>query len=64
MYEYVDEAQRQEILQSREEKVDLPIGEGGEGYIASDEWCYNCGECGHLGDVSSADFATVILLTK
>lgn len=52
MYEYVDDVQRQEILRSREEKVDLAIGEGGEGYIARDEWCYNCGESGHLGDVS------------
>ncbi|KAI0082541.1 hypothetical protein K474DRAFT_1767819 [Panus rudis PR-1116 ss-1] len=50
MYEYVDDNRRQEILRIREEKVALPIGQGGEGYIASDEWCYNCGESGHLGD--------------
>jgi len=23
-----------------------------EGYIARDQWCYNCGGRGHLGDVS------------
>ncbi|KAH8092453.1 hypothetical protein BXZ70DRAFT_454075 [Cristinia sonorae] len=52
MYEYVDDRQRQKILSSREEKANLAIGEGGEGYIGRDEWCYNCGESGHLGDVS------------
>jgi hypothetical protein len=31
---------------------DLKIGEGGETYIATDEWCHYCGEGGHLGDVS------------
>ncbi|TCD63871.1 hypothetical protein EIP91_004810 [Steccherinum ochraceum] len=50
MYEYVDDNDRQEILRSREQKAELNIGEGGEGYIARDEWCYNCGEIGHLGD--------------
>lgn len=29
----------------------MRIGYGGEGYIAEDQWCYNCGDCGHLGDV-------------
>jgi len=28
----------------------LGLGKGGEGYIAPDDWCYNCGDCGHLGD--------------
>ncbi|KAI0784851.1 hypothetical protein C8Q75DRAFT_372465 [Abortiporus biennis] len=50
MYEYVDDDHRNDILRSRENKVDLPIGQGGEGYIAIDEYCYNCGACGHLGD--------------
>ncbi|CAL1700145.1 unnamed protein product [Somion occarium] len=50
LYEYVDEAQQLEVLRIREEKSDLRIGEGGEGYIATDEWCYNCGGSGHLGD--------------
>ena len=51
MYQYVDENEREEILRLREEKIDLRIGEGGEGYIATDEWCYSCGQSGHLGDV-------------
>ena len=53
MYQYVEDEDRQEILRVRETKRVLAFGEGGEGYIATDEWCYNCGECGHLGDVSS-----------
>jgi len=31
-------------------RKDLKLGEGGEGYIADDEWCYNCGNLGHWGD--------------
>jgi hypothetical protein len=31
---------------------DLAMSEGGETYIATDDWCHYCGECGHLGDVS------------
>ncbi|CCM03346.1 uncharacterized protein FIBRA_05475 [Fibroporia radiculosa] len=50
LYEYVDDTERQNILQTREAKQTLALGKGGEGYIASDEWCYNCGGCGHLGD--------------
>ena len=37
-------------------KANLKIGEGGEGYIATDDWCYFCGDCGHLGDVSNTRF--------
>jgi len=37
-------------MQVREEKKKLALGNGGEGYIASEEWCYNCGNPGHLGD--------------
>ena len=51
MYEYVDDNQRQEIMRSREEKASLSFGEGGEGYIGPEDWCYNCGDVGHLGDV-------------
>ncbi|PCH40782.1 hypothetical protein WOLCODRAFT_143221 [Wolfiporia cocos MD-104 SS10] len=50
LYEYVDDAERQNTLRTRAAKRDLPLGEGGEGYIATDEWCYNCGGSGHLGD--------------
>lgn len=52
MYKYVEDEERQEILRQREGKRMLVFGQGGEGYIAPDEWCYNCGDCGHLGDVS------------
>ena len=52
MYRYVEDDVRLETLRVREEKRVLALGEGGEGYIASDEWCYNCGGSGHLGDVS------------
>ncbi|KAI0775854.1 hypothetical protein BD413DRAFT_524681 [Trametes elegans] len=51
IYDYVGDDERQEILRVRETKRTLGLGQGGEGYIATDEWCYNCGGCGHLGDV-------------
>ncbi|KIP10394.1 hypothetical protein PHLGIDRAFT_33917, partial [Phlebiopsis gigantea 11061_1 CR5-6] len=50
MYDYVDDSERLRILHEREEVRDLDLGEGGEGYIGPDDWCYNCGGCGHLGD--------------
>ncbi|KAH9973012.1 hypothetical protein BGW80DRAFT_1311034 [Lactifluus volemus] len=50
LYEYVADREREAILQHRESKQSLPLGNGGEGYIARDEWCYNCGDSGHLGD--------------
>ncbi|TFK55680.1 hypothetical protein OE88DRAFT_1804497 [Heliocybe sulcata] len=50
MYQYVSDAERDAILHGREEKSALSLGDGGEGYIATDEWCYNCGNPGHLGD--------------
>jgi protein AIR1/2 len=51
VYEYVTQHERESILSSRREKSTLAFGSGGEGYIAEDEWCYNCGQCGHWGDV-------------
>lgn len=42
---------RGRILDWRRSKRSLQLGKGGEGYIAEDEWCYNCGEAGHWGDV-------------
>ena len=39
-------------MRGRRGKAHLELGQGGEGYIAEDEWCYNCGNDGHLGDVS------------
>jgi protein AIR1/2 len=53
IYEYVSNETRLSVLASREEKSELGIGNGGEGYIAQDEWCYCCGSVGHLGDVSA-----------
>ncbi|KAH7929488.1 hypothetical protein BV22DRAFT_1056977 [Leucogyrophana mollusca] len=50
IYHYVTDEERTLIIQTRDEKRKFAIGEGGEGYIASDEWCYNCGNSGHLGD--------------
>jgi hypothetical protein len=54
LYEYVTDPEREAILLHRESKQLLALGQGGEGYIASDEWCHNCGQTGHLGDVSSS----------
>ena len=51
-YEYVSDKTRSLILAERLEKVDCEFGQGGEGYIGEDDWCYNCGSIGHLGDVS------------
>nr|VWO93976.1 Uncharacterized protein [Ganoderma boninense] len=57
MYKYMEDEERQEVLRAREGKRMLAFGQGGEGYIASDEWCYNCGDCGHLGDdCTGADY--------
>ncbi|EGN93064.1 hypothetical protein SERLA73DRAFT_190229 [Serpula lacrymans var. lacrymans S7.3] len=50
IYHYVSDDERLLIIQSRAEKRGFALGQGGEGYIATDEWCYNCGNCGHLGD--------------
>jgi len=50
IYEYLGDDDRESTLRLREKKRKLGLGKGGEGYIALDEWCYNCGDCGHLGD--------------
>ncbi|KAI9508673.1 hypothetical protein F5148DRAFT_1013344 [Russula earlei] len=50
LYEYLTDREREAVLQLRESKRSLSLSRGGEGYIASDEWCYNCGNSGHLGD--------------
>lgn len=52
LYEYLADEEQAHTLRTREEKRNRSLGEGGEGYIAVDEWCYNCGCCGHWGDVS------------
>ncbi|KAG1779713.1 hypothetical protein EV702DRAFT_1086173 [Suillus placidus] len=50
IYQYVADEDRLKIMQTREEKNKLGLGKGGEGYIASELYCYNCGNPGHLGD--------------
>ncbi|KAG5727492.1 hypothetical protein E4T56_gene11992 [Termitomyces sp. T112] len=50
LYEYLTEEAKGLVIQTRQEKQNLALGEGGEGYIADDEWCYNCGNLGHWGD--------------
>ena len=52
LYEYLADEEQEHTLRTREERRNLSLGEGGEGYIAADKWCYNCGSCGHWGDVS------------
>lgn len=54
----MDAEERLATLAAREAKSELKIGEGGEGYIATELWCYNCGEEGHLGDVRILPFTT------
>lgn len=53
MYLYQSDEGKAKVMSFREEKSNLKLGEGGEGYVANDEWCYNCGNCGHWGDVRS-----------
>ena len=51
-YDYHTTKERDSILRARSSKKKLRLGNGGEAYIANDEWCYNCGQQGHWGDVS------------
>lgn len=44
--------EREQALLDRVDKIGLPIGEGGEGYVAWEEECYGCGDVGHWGFVS------------
>ncbi|KAG7449223.1 uncharacterized protein BT62DRAFT_929198 [Guyanagaster necrorhizus] len=50
IYAYITENERVQILNARCNKSKAGLGNGGEGYIAEDEWCYNCGVEGHWGD--------------
>ncbi|KAJ7591065.1 hypothetical protein C8J56DRAFT_934584 [Mycena floridula] len=50
VYHYVEKEERDSTLALRQSKMNLELGQGGEGYIADDEWCYNCGGSGHWGD--------------
>ncbi|KAL0949950.1 hypothetical protein HGRIS_009973 [Hohenbuehelia grisea] len=49
-YDYVTNEEQTSILAWRADRSEMPLGQGGEGYIADDEWCYNCGNAGHWGD--------------
>ena len=51
LYEYANQEVKDGTLRRRRERQHLMLGRGGEGYIADDEWCYNCGHSGHWGDV-------------
>ncbi|KAF9651267.1 hypothetical protein BDM02DRAFT_3091516, partial [Thelephora ganbajun] len=50
IYEYLSDERRDSTLRDREAKKDLPLGVGGEGYIGTEDWCFNCGDAGHFGD--------------
>ncbi|KAF5393833.1 hypothetical protein D9757_000030 [Collybiopsis confluens] len=50
IYTYASDVDRIRTLEIRKTKKAFPLGHGGEGYIAEDSWCYNCGENGHWGD--------------
>lgn len=50
LYEYLADEEQEHTLRTREDWRNRSLGQGGEGYIAADEWCYNCGCCGHWGD--------------
>jgi hypothetical protein len=52
IYDYATPEERDAMLQAHSSGRDMPMGAGGEAYIATDDWCHYCGECGHLGDVS------------
>jgi len=43
---------RDSTLKDRKTRKKLALGLGGEGYIGTEDWCFNCGDAGHLGDVS------------
>ena len=57
IYDYLSDNGRDSTLNDRETKKDLPLGVGGEGYIGPEDWCFNCGDAGHLGDVSQVALA-------
>ncbi|TEB30247.1 hypothetical protein FA13DRAFT_1734076 [Coprinellus micaceus] len=50
IYLYLSDEGKAKVLSFREERQNMPLGDGGEGYVAGDEWCYNCAQSGHWGD--------------
>ena len=51
LYEYTTGEDQNRIIATRETKRHIKLGEGGEGHVGDDEWCYNCASPGHWGDV-------------
>lgn len=51
LYEYYSVEEQAHVISARQSKKELKLGEGGEGFIADDEWCYYCGQSSHWGDV-------------
>jgi len=60
MYVYLSDEGRAQVMSFREANQNKKLGEGGEGYVGTDEWCYNCAACGHWGDVRSHLLAFMI----
>ncbi|KAL1678112.1 hypothetical protein EV122DRAFT_265148 [Schizophyllum commune] len=50
IYTYKKASERDETLKMRASLENNALGQGGEAYIARDEFCYHCGEAGHWGD--------------
>ncbi|KAF4619285.1 hypothetical protein D9613_005100 [Agrocybe pediades] len=50
LYEYLTNEEQTRILTLRQARKDFQLGQGGEGYVANDIWCYYCGSYGHWGD--------------
>jgi hypothetical protein len=53
VYTYITENDHNKTAARRLDAAELQIGAGGERYIATDTWCYNCGDEGHYGDVKA-----------
>ncbi|KIY42907.1 hypothetical protein FISHEDRAFT_63095 [Fistulina hepatica ATCC 64428] len=50
VYTYRSVEEREAALLRRDQAQFLDLGEGGEGYIGEEAWCYNCATMGHWGD--------------
>ncbi|KAF8812458.1 hypothetical protein BYT27DRAFT_7182901 [Phlegmacium glaucopus] len=50
LYEYLASEDQTRTFARRLSRKGVKLGQGGEGYVADDEWCYNCGNSGHWGD--------------
>lgn len=52
-YIYRSNTERRDIIRTRDALRDVPLLEGGEGYVGRTIWCFNCAGTGHWGWVSS-----------